>query len=215
MDDWEFDWDEAGEFDGLVSAAKSEPRHVGYARSVERRRPVMDNLIHLVEQLYYSHLTAPLHCLTFLLATVLLLTTLGFLTPLSGRPHFVLGLEVVVTATLAMEVGLKATVMGRVHLRTWTGALDACIAVVSVGFLIFEAPLAKFRSERREDLELSQSLVMLRILVQFGRLLLLAEHAQRARKKSVYTSLEDLSLDFSALREWELRMQQQEDYDFI
>ena len=36
--------------------------------------------------------------------------------------------------------------------------------------------------EQSQDAELSQSLIMFRILVQFGRLLMIAEHVQRARK---------------------------------
>mmetsp|Transcript_36708 Transcript_36708/g.104432 ORF Transcript_36708/g.104432 Transcript_36708/m.104432 type:complete len:169 (-) Transcript_36708:112-618(-) len=166
-------------------------------------------------QLYYSSATAPYHCVTFFLAGVLLLTSLGFETPLRSRPRVVLLLEALVTFSLIAEVFLKAVVLGSGHLRSCSGALDATMGGLSAVFLFFEAPTARFGEQKRVDLELSQSLVMLRILVQFGRLLVIAEHAHRAGRLRAATSpFDELGLDFSNLRRCELEAQWDEE-DFI
>merc|ERR1719389_397759 len=120
-------------------------------------------------------------------------------------------LEGVVSLSLFLEVMLRAVVLGRDYLRSWPNILDGIVALASGSLLFFAAPRASKAEEfekQKEDVELSQSLVMARILVQFGRVLLIAEHARRSRQaKSAggqdvsFAGLTELDFDFSLLRD--------------
>merc|ERR1719329_161713 len=98
----------------------------------------------------------------------------------------------------------------QVYIKTWSNLLDVILAGSSAGLLLWEAPHEIFQSKTQEDVELSMSLVMVRILVQFGRVLMIAEHAQRARQAKAAlellpgrlgdSPLEELDLDLSVLR---------------
>lgn len=72
-------------------------------------------------------------------------------------------------------------------------------------------------------MELSNSLVMARTLVQFGRLLLIAQHAHRSRQAKssddvAFSSLGadglDINLDFALLREQQLQASHRNAEDF-
>merc|ERR1740129_1163794 len=170
-----------------------------------------NKLAQVVVFLYYSNLTAPIYAIMFGLAGGLLLTTLGFDTPLAKHAKAVLVLEVVVTSSLVIEVIMKYSVLGMLFLQTGLGSLDMLVAATSATFLFLQAPLARFKVDRKEDMELSQSLVMLRILIHFGRLLVLAEHTERARRvKSKNSAKEALSFNFSVMQERELRKRQRD-----
>merc|ERR1712137_8859 len=160
---------------------------------------------------------------TFVVAAVVLSTTLGFYTPLSDHPRVLVVLEVLVNLSLILEVALRATVLGKAYLQSWYNILDVAMACLSGGFLFFEAPIDSrhgHRESTREDMELSQSLVMLRIIVQFARLLLIAEHAQRSRKSLqaaddvvMGSPFDDLNLDFALLRERDMQAKHCGEYD--
>mmetsp|Transcript_101585 Transcript_101585/g.287848 ORF Transcript_101585/g.287848 Transcript_101585/m.287848 type:complete len:172 (+) Transcript_101585:83-598(+) len=155
-----------------------------------------------VGRIYYSPATGLLHAAVLLLAGVLLATTLGFETPLHRSPRLVNALEAFVCLSLWVEIGLRATVVGAAFWASWFNIFDVAVAAASSCCLFWEAPSEEFQFQRREDTELGQSLVMLRIVVQFARVMFIAEHAQRARGRKLSGSpFEDLGLDFSVLRE--------------
>mmetsp|Transcript_6127 Transcript_6127/g.14639 ORF Transcript_6127/g.14639 Transcript_6127/m.14639 type:complete len:247 (+) Transcript_6127:97-837(+) len=158
----------------------------------------------LVLRLYYSALTARLHAMTFLLGAVLLTTALGFDTPLRGRPHFQFLLEACVSLSLAMEVALKIRMFGLEYAKSYSNVLDAVIALASIAMLV-GGENAHSKATHVEDIELSESLVMMRIMLQFGRLLVIAEHVQRSRKyqsgDEMASPFDDLDFDFALLRE--------------
>merc|ERR1719375_1965379 len=99
---------------------------------------------------------------------------------------------------------MRATVWGKDYLQTWSNVFDVVIAVASFNCLFIAAPSAG-SDEKKQDAELSQSLVMLRIIVQFSRILFIAEHAQRMRKaltdNPLGSPLEAIDLDFGSLKE--------------
>lgn len=157
----------------------------------------MDLLQGAVVRLYYSKFTAFLYLGTLLVSGVLLAVTLGIDTPMRDAPGVLLFLEGLVTFSLFTEVLLRAVVLGREYLRSWPNILDAAIALASASLMFFAAPRASKAEEfekQKEDVELSQSLVMARTLMQFGRVMLIAEHARRSRQSK---SSDDL--DFSSL----------------
>lgn len=175
-----------------------------------------------VVRLYYSRLTAVLYVGTLVLAGVLLAVTLGMDTPLKDAPGALMVLEALVTISLFAEVLLRAVVLGRDYLRSWANILDSVIAVASASLLFWAAPRASRQLDfetQKEDVEMSQSLVMARIMVQFLRVLLIAQHAQRSSRQAAgrtedisFSSLEasggadwDMDFDFAALRERELQ----------
>mmetsp|Transcript_110763 Transcript_110763/g.196226 ORF Transcript_110763/g.196226 Transcript_110763/m.196226 type:complete len:231 (+) Transcript_110763:55-747(+) len=153
----------------------------------------------LVKYLYYSRLTGLIYILTFLLAGLLFAINLGLDTPLRDSPTILLALEATITLSLVLEVGLRAAVLGYDYLRSWSNMLDTFIAAASV--------IMYFGAQQMQDVELSQSLVMLRIIVQFGRILVIAEHAQRLRKAmlegdfGVGSPLDAIDLNFANLSE--------------
>merc|ERR1719167_1735840 len=111
--------------------------------------------------------------------------TLGLDTPLRDAPGALLALEGVVSASLLAEVALRAMVLGWAYLRSWSNVLDSAVALASVGLLFLVAPQASRSKDfeaQKQDVELSQSLVMARTIVQFVRLALIASHAKRSRQ---------------------------------
>jgi len=178
----------------------------------------MDLLQGAVVRLYYSKFTAFLYLATLLLAGVLLAITLGLDTPMRDSPAILLWLEGIVSISLFTEVALRAVVLGREYLRSWANVLDAVVALASGFMMFYAAPRAAKTEEfekQKEDVELGQSLVMARTLVQFGRVLLIAEHARRSRQAKGSDDLDfsilggdaglDIDLDFSVLREHKLQ----------
>lgn len=103
MDDWD-DWDDFGEGDRLVPK-----RGYSYGKyNNPFRKDTQKRLRVVMLQLYYSSATAPYHCVTFFLAGVLLLTSLGFETPLRSRPRVVLLLEVHTHSVYPATMGRSA-----------------------------------------------------------------------------------------------------------
>jgi len=195
------------------------------------RRPedIRWDLLHgMVARLYYSRLTAVLYLGTLVLAGVLLAITLGLNTPLRDAPVALLGFEAIVSLSLSMEVTLRAIVLGKEYLRSWSNVMDVAVALASVSLMFWSAPRASRANDfeaQKEDVELSQSLVMLRIIVQFLRVLLITSHARRSRnaKNVGDISFGDLSslmtpgqfpdFDFAVLQESELQeMHRTEDF---
>mmetsp|Transcript_158691 Transcript_158691/g.280299 ORF Transcript_158691/g.280299 Transcript_158691/m.280299 type:complete len:244 (+) Transcript_158691:169-900(+) len=240
MDDWEGD----SENDCLVSDRDRDGRQVGGSRSrgvhgssasgalgrftakvwsllpPQLRAVNMDLLQGAVVRLYYSKFTAVLYLGTLVFAGILLAITLGLDTPLRDAPRALLILEAVVSLSLLMEVVMRAVVLGRSYLQSYANILDGLVAFASASLLFWAAPRASASQEyerQKEDVELSQSLVMARTLVQFGRVLLIAEHARRSRQAK---SADDISFaalsadfDFSALCEPQLQEKhREEDY---
>mmetsp|Transcript_22173 Transcript_22173/g.40794 ORF Transcript_22173/g.40794 Transcript_22173/m.40794 type:complete len:245 (+) Transcript_22173:98-832(+) len=158
----------------------------------------------LVVRLYYSALTARLHAMTFVLGAILLTTALGFDTPLRGRPHLQFFLEACVSLSLALEVALKIRMFGCEYAKSYSNVLDAVVALASIAMLV-GGENAHSKATHTEDIELSESLVMMRIMMQFGRLLIIAEHVQRSRKyqsgDEMASPFDDLDFDFGLLRE--------------
>ncbi|CAK0855056.1 unnamed protein product, partial [Prorocentrum cordatum] len=108
-------------------------------------------------------------------------------TPLRDAPVMLLALESLVTLSLFAEVILRAVVLGSEYLRSWSNLLDSLAAAASAALLFWAAPRASRRRDfegQKEDVELSQSLVMARIIVQFCRLLLIAQRAKRSHQAS-------------------------------
>eukprot|EP00811_Abedinium_folium_P000198 NODE_10180_length_1371_cov_3.975080.p1 GENE.NODE_10180_length_1371_cov_3.975080~~NODE_10180_length_1371_cov_3.975080.p1 ORF type:complete len:261 (-),score=103.87 NODE_10180_length_1371_cov_3.975080:441-1223(-) len=179
-----------------------------------------------VVRLYYSRLTAFIYLATLLVAAVLLLVTLGLDTPLRDAPRTLTTLETVVTLSLFVEVSLRAVVVGREYFQSWSNVADAVIAVASAALMFWAAPRASRAEDfekQKEDVELSQSLVMARTLMQFVRVLLIAQHARRSRQASASEDITfselirdvnlDTDLDFSVLREMRLQeMHRAEDF---
>ncbi|CAE7949841.1 unnamed protein product, partial [Symbiodinium sp. KB8] len=87
----------------------------------------------VVVRLYYSQLTAFLYLATMVLAAVLLCVTLGMDSPLRDAPRVLLFLEGLVTASLVLEVALRAVVLGASYLKSWSNAVDCLVAVLSAG----------------------------------------------------------------------------------
>lgn len=180
----------------------------------------MDLLQGAVVRLYYSKFTAVLYLGTLVLAGILLAITLGLDTPLRDAPQVLLTLEAVVSLSLFMEVVLRAVVLGRSYMQSYANILDGLVAIASASLLFWAAPRASASQEyerQKEDVELSQSLVMARMLVQFGRVLLIAEHARRSRQAKSADDISFASLsadfDFSTLCEPQLQEKHRdEDY---
>eukprot|EP00439_Symbiodinium_sp_Y106_P025212 s79_g3.t1 len=184
----------------------------------------------VVVRLYYSQLTAFLYLATMVLAAVLLCVTLGMDSPLRDAPRVLLFLEGLVTASLVLEVALRAVVLGASYLKSWSNAVDCIVAVLSAGLFFFAAPSARGDEAQKEDIELSQSLVMARVILQFGRVLVIASHARRARQEQSaangeisFSQLTDLiehadiekDFDFSVLRAQEMQdRHRQDDFGF-
>lgn len=180
----------------------------------------MDLLQGAVVRLYYSRFTAFLYLGTLLTAGILLAITLGLDTPMRDSPGALLWLEGVVTMSLFTEVILRAVVLGRDYLQSWSNIFDGGFAILSAGLMFWAAPRAARAEDfekQKENVELGQSLVMARTLVQFGRLVLIAQHANRSRQAKSsddsisFSSLSadslDVDLDFSMLREQKLQAQ--------
>ncbi|CAJ1368126.1 unnamed protein product [Effrenium voratum] len=160
----------------------------------------------IVVQLYYSQITAVLYLATMVLAALLLCITLGSDSPLR-EAKALLFLEAFVTVSLVVEVVLRAIVQGKAYLKSWSNAIDTCVAVISSGLFFVAAPSAAGEAQK-EDVELSQSLVMARIIFQFCRVLVIASHARRASEAEggkvsfdvqMLEELEDF--DFSQLKQ--------------
>lgn len=189
----------------------------------ERLELVRDSVV----RLYYSRITAVIYFATLVLAGVLLVVTLGLDTPLRDAPGALLALESAVTLSLFLEVLLRALAVGKEYLQSWSNLLDCAFAVASAVLLFWAAPRASQSQDfetQKQDVELSQSLVMARMVVQFGRVLLIAQHARRSRQAScsgdisfselvANTDLER-DLDFSVLRgrEWQQKKHRSEDF---
>merc|ERR1712241_952022 len=116
------------------------------------------------------------------------------------------------------EVVLRAIVIGKDYLRTWSNILDSGVAAASISLIFWAAPRAsksKDYETQKEDVELSQSLVMARTMVQFGRVLLIANHARRSHQANASDDITfsqlisdtdlDIDLDFGVLRERQLQ----------
>ena len=88
-------------------------------------------------------------------AALLLCITLGLDTPLREAPRLLLLLEALVTASLMLEVALRAFVQGRGYLKSWWNLLDLAMAVSSGGLFFLAAPRAAAEAQK-EDVELSQ-----------------------------------------------------------
>lgn len=172
----------------------------------------------VVVRLYYSRATAAIYVAIFLASAVLLCITLGMDTPLRDAPFALLFLEGLVTFSLFMEVVLRAIVLGSDYLKSWSNLLDALVAIVSASLMFLAAPRASQTGNfetQKEDVELSQSLIMLRTMVQFGRLLLIAKSVNRSRQAHAGDDVTfsklmgedglDIDLDFGALQERELQ----------
>lgn len=171
-----------------------------------------------VVRLYYSRLTAVLYFGTLVLAGTLLAITLGLDTPLRDAPGALLVLEGLVSLSLFVEVALRAMVIGKEYLRSWSNILDCGFAVMSASLIFWAAPRASESKDfetQKQDVELSQSLVMIRTMVQFGRVLLIAQHAVRSRRANASEEVTfsrliagpnvNVDLDFAVLRERELQ----------
>jgi len=163
-----------------------------------------------VVRLYYSRLTAGLYCATVVLAGGLLAITLGFNTPLRDQPMIIFCLEAAVTLSLFVEVALRVIVLGDEYLQSWSNILDCTVALASTILLFSAAPKASKAMNyqaQREDVELGQSLILFRTVVQFARIALIAQHARRSRESKGATdvSFADIDLDFSVLREQALK----------
>lgn len=152
--------------------------------------------------MYFSKLTPIIYIITFCVAGVLLATTLGFDTPFRTEPRLLFFMETLVTLSLGFEVAIQASLMGSSYLHSWANVLDASMAVFSAAFLFWEAPYEVLEYEKFQDMNFSMCLVMLRVVVVFGRVFLIAEQANRARGMKVNSPL-DLAkdLDFSVLCE--------------
>merc|ERR1719436_2075765 len=90
-----------------------------------------------------------------------------------------------VSFSLIMEVVLRAVVIGREYFNSWSNVLDSGVAIASFSLMFLAAPRAskaKDDEREKEDVELSQSLVMARMIVEFGRVLLIAGHVRRSRQ---------------------------------
>lgn len=187
-------------------------------RCIHPSRINYDILQGAVVRLYYSRFTAGLYGFTLLLAGVLLMITLGLDTPLRDAPLMLLVLEGVVSVSLFTEVVLRAIVLGREYLESLPNILDACVAVASFSLMFVAAPRASSAKQyeaQKEDVELSQSLVMVRTVVQFVRVLTIANHAHRSSQaksadditfSKLFSGAGDLEVafDFAKLREWDL-----------
>jgi len=214
----------AGHTNGAASGGHS------FARLFQRLREDirLDMVRGIVVRLYYSRLTAYLYLATLVLAGVLLAITLGLDIPLRDSPRLLTGLEAIISLSLCAEVALRATVLGKDYIRSWPNVLDAVVALASASLLFWAAPRASQEGhleKQKEDVELSQSLVMARTLVQFGRILVIAQHTQRSRQANAgddvtFSALYaesgfDIDFDFALLRERRLRSEKQlsDDYD--
>ncbi|CAE8637925.1 unnamed protein product, partial [Polarella glacialis] len=182
----------------------------------------------IVVRLYYSRFTTALHLGTLFLAALLLSVTLGLDTPLRDAPGSLLFIEGLITMSLVVEVALRAIVIGQGYLRSYSNVFDSFLAVLSASLFFYAAPnasRAKDDERQKEDVELSQSLVMARIILQFVRVMLIASHARRSRQ-SIFSAQSDVSfsdisellkysdleqdLDFNVLREKELQERHRE-----
>mmetsp|Transcript_47665 Transcript_47665/g.152221 ORF Transcript_47665/g.152221 Transcript_47665/m.152221 type:complete len:216 (-) Transcript_47665:126-773(-) len=186
----------------------------GSGGSFHSGMPKLELLRGVVVRLYYSRATAALYLATLLLSGVLLAITLGMDTPLRDAPQALLWLEGLVSMSLFSEVALRAVVLGGVYLRSCSNILDSIVAIASASLMFWAAPRASRTKDfeaQKEDVELSQSLVMARTMVQLGRVLLIANHAHRSSQAN---STDDISFskllsgsdfDFAVLRQRELQ----------
>lgn len=168
----------------------------------------------VVVRLYYSQITAGLYFATMVLAALLLCITLGLDTPLREAPRALVFLEGFVTASLVVEVALRAIVQGENYLKSWWNAIDCSVAFVSSGLFFFAAPRASDEAQK-EDVELSQSLVMARVIFQFARVLLIASHARRAGKMQEEVSFANVTemLEFTDIQDFDFTLLKQEVQD--
>lgn len=163
-----------------------------------------------VLRLYYSRLTAYLYLGTLLLAACLLAITLGMDTPLKDAPGSLLFLECLVSLSMLMEVLLRAIALGSEYFHSGTNILDTFVAAASVFLMFWAAPHASKAHDyevQKEDVELSQSLVMARIMFQFIRVMLIANHARRSRQAKSSPDDLDFDIDFGILHEQHLQQQ--------
>mmetsp|Transcript_117023 Transcript_117023/g.331178 ORF Transcript_117023/g.331178 Transcript_117023/m.331178 type:complete len:232 (-) Transcript_117023:156-851(-) len=220
------------ETDRLVGAddrhvrARRAPGAVAKATSSPYSGAVQAELLRgAVVRLYYSRFTAYLYIATFVLAGCLLVANLGMDTPLRDAPRVLVMLEALVSLSLFLEVVLRAVALGREYVRSCANLVDGAVAAASVFLMFWAAPQAvrahNFEGEK-EDVELSESLVMGRIIFQFVRVLLIAQHARRSKQAKAsedvtFSSLigaPDLNLDFAVLLERQLQEQRRsQDFD--
>mmetsp|Transcript_59997 Transcript_59997/g.186050 ORF Transcript_59997/g.186050 Transcript_59997/m.186050 type:complete len:119 (+) Transcript_59997:53-409(+) len=115
-------WDDDEEYDNLISPLDARSRGGRSVSSAASAAPVgracpcpllapsasassWPEFLQAVEtQLYYSRFTSALYATTFLLAGILLATTLGFETPLQRAPRTLWLLEALVSLSLWVEV---------------------------------------------------------------------------------------------------------------
>eukprot|EP00913_Durusdinium_trenchii_P028019 g26270.t1 len=174
--------------------------------------PSLELLRGVVARLYYSQITAGLYLATMVLAALLLCITLGMETPLRDAPRALLFLEGIITLSLVVEVILRAIVQGRNYLKSWWNAVDGSLAVLSSGLFFFAAPRAAGEAQK-EDVELSQSLVMARVIFQFVRVLRIASLARRAstaRGPDVSFANVTEMLEFTDLEDFDFTLLKQE-----
>ncbi|CAK9118707.1 unnamed protein product, partial [Durusdinium trenchii] len=177
--------------------------------------PSLELLRGVVARLYYSQITAGLYLATMVLAALLLCITLGMETPLRDAPRALLFLEGIITLSLVVEVILRAIVQGRNYLKSWWNAVDGSLAVLSSGLFFFAAPRAAGEAQK-EDVELSQSLVMARVIFQFVRVLRIASLARRAstaRGPDVSFANVTEMLEFTDLEDFDFTLLKQEIQD--
>lgn len=195
--------------------------HVGAEERLRDLGLTKELLPGTVARLYYSKLTVTLYLVTFVVSSLLLCINLGVRMPLRTTPGIILLLEVAVNVSLFVEVGLRAAVLGADYLRSWPNVLDSFVASASAILFFVAAPGAGDKAGQG-DVELSQGLVMLRTGVQFGRLILIAQHARRSQKAQASTdisfstlaeSMAGVELDFSMLHERQLILQAHNEED--
>ena len=167
----------------------------------------------LVTWMYFSRATAFLHVFTFLVAAGILVTTLGLSTTLRNSPRLMCSLEAFVCLSLVVEVLLR-TAMSWDYLYSLHGFVDCCVAFTSVGLLFWVSKRNLHGRERDQDIELSQSLVMLRIIIQFARVLLAIEHVRRSEKgeSELIGSGSEFDMNFAVLREQALKARHRDDH---
>eukprot|EP00931_Biecheleriopsis_adriatica_P069055 TRINITY_DN42948_c0_g1_i1.p1 TRINITY_DN42948_c0_g1~~TRINITY_DN42948_c0_g1_i1.p1 ORF type:complete len:243 (+),score=56.59 TRINITY_DN42948_c0_g1_i1:56-730(+) len=202
-------WEENEEDEALLEPPVRSAAPVGTGSGSQ-----MELLRGMVVRLYFSRLTALLYLATMVLAALLLCATLGLDTPLRDAPVALFVVEAIVTLSLVAEVVLRAIVLGHSYMKSWSNIIDCSVALVSAILFFIAAPAAsraKDDERQKEDLELSQSLVMARIIVQFCRVLLIASHARRSRQ-SLFSVQSDVS--FANLSDLLQYSDLEQDFDF-
>merc|ERR1719316_1717850 len=150
----------------------------------------------IVSRLYYSRLTTYVYGITLIVSALLLAITLGLDTPLRDQPGILSILDVLVNLMLVVEVALRWLLMGKGYLSTWSNRFDVFVAVLSSVFLYWKAPQAD-DAKQQQDVVFSDSLVMARIMVQFGRLYVVANSARRSKA----TDNAEGEIDFASIEE--------------